>query len=88
MEKKRKIIIIAVVAVLVVLAGIGFWFWSKNKQTPSAPPPQTKEPPASTLGGKVFEKAQNPLKGQVPQTNPFKEQKNPLDVIYKNPFSQ
>jgi len=76
-ENKQKIIIIVVAAVLVVAAGIGFWFWSKSKQTP-------KETP--TLGGQIFDKTQNKLQGHVPNTNPFKDQKNPLDAIYKNPF--
>ena len=77
MDNKQKIIIIAIVAVLVIVAGIGFWYWSKNKQA-------QKE--ASTLGSKIFDKTQNQLEGQVPDTNPFKNQKNPLDTIYKNPF--
>jgi len=55
--------------------GIGFWFWSKNKQAPS-----------SSLGSEIFDKTQSPLEGQVPDANPFKDQKNPLDIIYQNPF--
>ncbi|MBI2639553.1 MAG: hypothetical protein HYW90_01525 [Candidatus Sungbacteria bacterium] len=78
MENKSKTIIIATVVVLVV-AGAGFWYWSKSKQAPSS-----KE--ASSLGGEIFDKTQNQLQGQVPDTNPFKDQRNPLDLIYQNPF--
>lgn len=73
-ENKQKIIIIAAVAVLTIAVGIGFWYWSKSKQE------------APSLGDQLFEKTQNPLKGKLPETNPFKEQVNPFDTIYKNPF--
>ena len=72
-ESKQKTIIIAVIVVLVVAAG-GFWYWSKSKQAPSS------------LGSEIFDKTQNQLEGQVPDANPFKDQKNPLDSLYKNPF--
>jgi hypothetical protein len=65
------------VVAVVVVASLFFWYWSKNKQAP-------KE--TTTLGATIFQKTQNPLKGQVPDTNPFKNQKNPLDTIYQNPF--
>lgn len=75
-DNKRKTIAIAVAAVLVVAAGFSFWYWSKNQQAQEAP----------TLGSEIFDKTQNQLEGQIPDTNPFKNQKNPFDVIYKNPF--
>lgn len=74
---KPKIIIIAVAATLVMATGIGFWYWSKSKQASRGAP---------TLGGQIFDKTQNQLEGQVPDANPFKDQKNPFDTIYKNPF--
>ena len=74
---KPKTIIIAIAVVLVIVAGVGFWYWSKSKQS-------SKEAPS--LGSEIFDKTQNSLEGQVPDTNPFKDQKNPLDAIYKNPF--
>lgn len=78
-ENKRKTIIIAAAVTLVVAAGIGFWYWSKSKQAPSLEG-------VPSLGSEIFEKTQNPIGGQVPDANPFKEQKNPFDTIYKNPF--
>jgi hypothetical protein len=69
--------IVGVVIILFVASGLGFWYWSKNKKV-------QKEAP--TLGSEIFDKTQNPLEGQVPDANPFKDQKNPLDSIYQNPF--
>jgi len=74
---ENKPIIIGIVVIILVAAGFGFWYWSKNKQAP-------KEIPS--LGSQIFDKTQNTLKGQMPDVNPFKDQKNPLDAIYQNPF--
>ncbi|MDO8676663.1 MAG: hypothetical protein Q7K16_03395 [Candidatus Azambacteria bacterium] len=76
MENKSQILTWVVVIILVA-AGVGFWYWSRNVKAPEETP---------TLGGQIFEKTQNPLEGQVPDANPFKDQKNPLDTIYQNPF--
>ena len=72
----RKNIVFIVVGILVIVA-VGLWFWLKNKQTPEKTP---------TPGGQISETLQNPIGGKVPETNPFKNQKNPFDVIYQNPF--
>jgi len=60
-----------------VVAGLVSWYWPKNKEA-------QKETP--TLGSEIFDKTQNQLQGQVPDANPFKDQKNPLDTVYQNPF--
>ncbi len=73
---------IVAIVVAVVIVAAGFWYW-QSKQTPEQAP---SSPEAPTLGSEIFDKTQNPLGGQVPSTNPFKDQKNPLDTIYKNPF--
>ena len=77
MDFKSKPIIIVAIVVVVVIVAAGFWYWSKNKQSQEG---------SSTLGGQIFDKTQNQLQGQVPDANPFKDQKNPFDAIYKNPF--
>lgn len=89
MDTKRIGIIIAIIAVAAIA---GFWYWRSRQ---AAPPPQTpvvKEEPAG-LGAQIFEQAQNPLKGDVPETNPFAADTNPFDAdtnpykdAYKNPF--
>ena len=73
-----KFSVIIIVVITAVVAG-GYWYWSKSKQAPSSPE-------APSLGSEIFDKTQSPLGGQVPDTNPFKDQKNPLDAIYQNPF--
>ena len=78
--KSRPIILVSIV-IAVIVAAASFWYWSKSKQTPSPSPEE-----ASSLGGEIFDKTRSPLEGQVPNTNPFKNQKNPLDSIYQNPF--
>lgn len=77
METKTRTVIIEIGIGVAVAAGLFFWLWSKNKQFSSSP---------ATLGGQIFDKTQNQLQGQVPDANPFKDQKNPLDAIYQNPF--
>lgn len=71
-----KFLVIVIVIIIAAAAG-GYWYWSKSKQAQEG---------SSTLGGQIFDKTQNQLEGQVPDANPFKNQKNPLDTIYKNPF--
>lgn len=73
----QLILVIIAGAILVISAGIGFWYWSKSKQVTEG---------ALSLGSQIFDKTQNQLQGRVPDANPFKDQKNPFDTIYKNPF--
>ncbi|TSC74573.1 MAG: hypothetical protein G01um101444_259 [Parcubacteria group bacterium Gr01-1014_44] len=87
-NQSKSLMIVGVVITLLVAGGIGFWYWSKSKQTL---PSQTPEAP--TLGSEIFEKTQNPIKGQVPDTNPFDDQPNPfgdktnpIEKAYNNPF--
>lgn len=72
--------LIAVGVVVIVLAAAGIWYWQRRQ---SAPPAET---PAQTIGGELFEKAQNPLKDELPQTNPFKAKTNPFENAETNPF--
>ena len=78
MANRSKFLIVIIVVIIATVAG-GFWYWSKSKQAPSSQG-------APTLGSEIFDKTQSPLEGQVPDANPFKDQKNPLDAIYQNPF--
>ena len=73
----KKLISIIIVVLILAAGGAGFWYWSKSKQAKEGAP---------TLGSEIFDKTQNQLQGQVPDVNPFKGQKNPLDTIYQNPF--
>lgn len=93
MDNKKLIPIIIVVLVLVA-GGAGFWYWSQKGGQGISPwfsTPTAKElSPAEverSLGGRIFEQTQNPLKGKLPPTNPFEEtETNPLKDVYQNPF--
>ena len=82
----KSLIIIGVVIILLVAGGVGFWYFRGGEIPSLTPEPDGSPEEAPTLGSEIFDKTQNPLEGQVPDTNPFKDQKNPLDTIYKNPF--
>lgn len=44
-------------------------------------------PAGPSLGEQLLEKIQNPVKGELPEANPFKESEiNPFQDVYKNPF--
>lgn len=79
-NQKRNYIIIGIVVVALVAGG--FWYWKKR----------AAEPKEAGIGAKIFEDAQNPLKGELPETNPFAAETNPFDSTnpfkaeYKNPF--
>ena len=62
--------------------------------TSSAAEVTTTTATTSVSGSQLYDQAHNPLKGSVPQTNPFKTKTNPftatktnpLKGIYTNPF--
>ncbi len=70
----RWVVITAVALVLIGAAGI--WYWQRRKAAAPAP----------NVGGEIFEQVQNPLKDELPQTNPFKAEANPFQKTETNPF--
>ena len=74
MESKPRLIALAVIVIALIAAGI--WYWQRRPA----------EAPAGTIGAELFEKAQNPLKDELPQTNPFKAETNPFKNTESNPF--
>lgn len=83
-QKMNLIIIGALVLVLLLVIGV-FFFWqiSSKKKTASQ---LSEEVISSGLGAQLLEKAQNPIKDKLPETNPFQEDINPLKDVYQNPF--
>ena len=77
MDRKAKLTVAVVLAILLIAAGA--WYWRARRALPPPPPPPS-------LGGEIFEKAQNPLKDELPQTNPFKAETNPFQNTETNPF--
>lgn len=70
---------------VVVFIGAGVWYFQIRKAAPEIPGAIPRED--ASLGAQLFEKAANPVKGKLPETNPFEAaETNPIDTIYKNPF--
>mgnify|MGYP001558929687 CR=1 FL=1 len=83
----KKILIIVVIAAFVLIAA-SYWYWKSYKSELIAVP-EGVAAPAEQLGADIFEKAQNPLKNELPTTNPFKQaETNPIVDVYRNPFSK
>ena len=83
---KSKPVIISAVVIVVVAAVVGFWYWHNKKLVITSPAPTTPATTDKSIGSQVFEKANNPIKDKVPETNPFKTQTNPFTKTETNPF--
>lgn len=79
-HKERLAIIIAI---LVLAAGFLYWYFALRERavTPPIETPAGAQP--ASLGEQLLEKAQNPIKGEVPELAPVT---NPIEGLYKNPF--
>lgn len=84
---KEKLIILVVA--LVVLAGFLYWFFALRGEVAVPEPEEVQEVGLSdesetkSLGEQLLEKAQNPVKGAVPELETVV---NPVEGLYKNPF--
>lgn len=90
---QRKFVLIVIFLSIILAAGLIAVGWVIYKrQLISKPSETTTASPVS--GGDIFEKAKNPVKGSIPETNPFKpntnpfaeSKTNPFKGVYKNPF--
>lgn len=89
--RPKKVALIVIAAVAIIAAGAWYWM-GRAPEAPEAPAEevtaQIEETPAERLGGDLLEKAQNPLKDELPQTNPFTgAETNPFIDVYENPFA-
>ncbi|MBI2010812.1 MAG: hypothetical protein HYS89_01070 [Candidatus Colwellbacteria bacterium] len=83
---KNFLIIGLGLSVLLIALG-GIWYWKSRKVEESTPAVTEEEDEASaTLGAEIFEKSENPIKDEVPETNPFEAETNPFEGAYQNPF--
>ncbi len=74
-QNRPRLILLAVLVAALIAAGV--WYWQRRPAPAEVP---------ETIGGELFEKAQNPLKDELPQTNPFKAETNPFKNTETNPF--
>lgn len=79
--KTQSFAVVLLGILVIVLIAAGVWY---AMQTQRGAPAQTAPP----LGAQLYDRAQNPLKDQLPETNPFAPEVNPLDEIYANPFAE
>lgn len=85
----KKFFIIIAVACAIVAGGVWYWYWMSRAPEEPAVYKEAVATPAEQLGGNLLEKAQNPLKDELPQTNPFTgTETNPFIDVYENPFAQ
>jgi hypothetical protein len=79
----------AVITVLLFLVIGAVWQW-RRKSAVHVPPPGLEKPReeegTTGFGASLYERARNPVEGELPVTNPFTKENNPLKGIYKNPF--
>lgn len=77
LENKPKIslLVIGVAVLALILMGAGFWYWSPKKAEVSKP--QATEI-KDGLGAEAFNKVNNPLSNELPETNPFRVKTNPF----------
>lgn len=87
---QNKNLLIGSVMLLTIIA-VAAWYFLRGVRPESLP--DTTAEDKSGLGAQIFEAAQNPIKGDVPETNPFsaetnpfKAETNPYKDTYKNPF--
>lgn len=82
MKKTPKIIIVVLVIVAIIIV-----LWLVSGKSPE--PAINTETQQMGLGAQVFDKVgKDPIKGNIPETNPFNTGVNPYSNAYKNPFSQ
>jgi hypothetical protein len=79
-----------IIVILLVAAVLGLLVWYFQWGLAPAQGPVESVPAPSpvaeeTLGGEIFEKAQNPVADKLTAPNPA-DAINPLEGVYKNPF--
>ncbi len=91
--KNKPTLLILTILIIVLVGGV-VWYLGNKGEGPEVLPPELTLPTQElspteaeeTLGGQIIGKSQNPLKGEIPETNPFQAETNPLKDVYKNPF--
>ncbi len=80
---QRKFVLLVVSLSIILAAGLiaAGWMIYKRQLTPK---PSAAASPVS--GGDIFENVNNPIKGSIPETNPFKPKTNPFAESKTNPF--
>ena len=73
--KSKPIILISIVIALIVAAA-SFWYWSQKRD--EVPEESAAAEVKDGLGAEAFNKTNNPLSNELPETNPFNVDINPF----------
>ena len=89
MNQESKPLIIIVIAVVIIAAIAGILWYSRSVRpgvAPQPPPPSVNNrgTNVSDLGSQIYNQAQNPVGGKIPDT--ATPPTNPIKDVYKNPF--
>ena len=82
---QRQMIVLAVILLVLIGLFISFYFYYPYPDQPISPINREAHPNTQNdLGTTLYEKAQNPIQDQLPQT--VAPVTNPLENAYQNPF--
>ncbi len=85
--KESLIVASSLLVIVAMIVGIIWYMQPFVGQRATTRPESTAQVEAvPTLGGAISVKLENPTAGEYPETNPFREDTNPLEGVYKNPF--
>ena len=90
----NKQVLFGVIFLIVFITAVITWyaFSKKEEALPQnqniGASGQSSAAPNGSLGAEISEKAQNPIKGELPNTNPVGDNVNPLEGAYENPFGE
>lgn len=74
----NKLIIIGAVVIILVAVGVGFWYFGGKIPFTQQEERGTVVEVKDGLGAETFKKTNNPLSGELPETNPFQVKTNPF----------
>lgn len=80
MEENPRLFWILIMVVILIIAGAGFWYFGGDvpfigqKEEGTAVEVEVKD----GLGAEALKKTNNPLSGELPETNPFQVNTNPF----------
>ena len=85
-QSKINPLTVGIAIFTLILAGASVWYWSSRAPVSSEQQVDQKIADIS-LGSRILEETQNPIKDALPETNPFSNtETNPLKRVVKNPF--
>jgi hypothetical protein len=89
-QKNKTVTVVVEIMASLIFIGVVIGVWRLMDRATVIPPPSVSSVPvpetAGGLGADISASVANPTADQVPETNPFKQETNPLKGAYQNPF--